>query len=82
MVRAVARWAVAGLFTAWLLAELVAAFDGWPDSWPLTHTVTTYLPWPVTFGVIAVGVPVLVWHFVVEYRRRAQRRRVPPDGPR
>ncbi len=69
------RWAVAGLFVAWLIAELVAAFDGIPETWTLTRIVVTGLPWPVTAGIIAVGVPALIWHFAVEYRRRADRLR-------
>lgn len=67
------RWGVAGLFVAWLVAELVAAFDGLPETWTLTSIVVTGLPWWVTGLILLVGIPVLVWHFWYEYRRRQKR---------
>lgn len=50
--------------------EVVAAFDGNPDTWPWTQLITTYVPWWVTYPVL-VGLFVwLVFHFYGWYRKR------------
>lgn len=56
-----------------LVAELVGAFDGNPNTDPWTDLITTYVPWQLAlavFAALAAWVPV---HFWVAYRRRAKK---------
>lgn len=66
----VKKWAIGVLTAAWVVWELVAAFDDDPHTWPLTQLIVTYVPayiiLPVTL-LLAVWLP---WHFWSAYRAR------------
>lgn len=58
-----------------IVLELVAAFDGDPDTSPWTHLLVDHVPAPVTFAAIAVLTIWLPRHFWKAYRQRGK-----PDG--
>ena len=58
---------VTGAAIAW---ELVAAFDGDPDTVPWTDLIVGHVPWPITALGIAVLVCWLPVHFWMAYRAK------------
>lgn len=67
--RSIAFLIITAAAVAW---ELVASFDGNPDTWPWTQLITTYVPWWVTFPAILVLVVWLPIHFWRWYRKRGR----------
>lgn len=63
------KWLIVALTGAWLLWELVAAFDGNDSTWPLTQIVTTYVPWWLALPGAAALAVWIVPHFLVNYQR-------------
>jgi hypothetical protein len=59
----VRKWLILALTLAWLAWELIAAYDGSPDTWPLTHLVIKYLPPWIYFPAAVLLAAFLVWHF-------------------
>jgi membrane protein implicated in regulation of membrane protease activity len=53
-----------------LVAELVGAFDGNPNTDPWTDLITAYVPWQLALAVFAALAVWLPAHFWVAYRRR------------
>lgn len=57
------KWLIAWLTLAWLVWELLAAYDDSPRTWPLTHLIVKYLsPW-IYFPAVCLLAVFLVWHF-------------------
>jgi hypothetical protein len=50
--------------------ECVAAFDGNPDTWPWTQLIVTYVPWWLTFLVIAALIGWVPTHLAIYYWRK------------
>lgn len=57
------KWLILALTLVWLAWELIAAYDGSPDTWPLTHLVIKYLPPWIYFPAAVLLAAFLVWHF-------------------
>lgn len=53
--------------------EIVAAFDGNPDTWPWTQLIITYVPWWVTYPVLIGLFLWLMFHFAYYYVRKRRR---------
>jgi hypothetical protein len=66
----VRKWLIVVLSLAWLGWELIAAFDSNSHTWPLTHVVVAYVPWPVTALAVAMLIAWLPAHFFTAYRNR------------
>jgi hypothetical protein len=68
--------------TATVLAwELVASFDGDPETMPWTDMIVKYVPGEVTaaaIGALCLWLPV---HFGLRYYRQGRNRKRPPDPP-
>lgn len=58
-----------GITLAAVVAELVASFDGNPDTEPWTFFISHYVPWPVALGAYVALAAWLPAHFWVNYRR-------------
>lgn len=67
------KWAIVVLALAWLVWELIAAFDGSTSTWPLTEVVVEYVPAWITLPAIVVLVLWLPTHFAIRYARRRRR---------
>lgn len=55
-----------------IVLELLAAFDGDPDTTPWTHLLVDHVPAPVTFAAILVLIVWTPWHFWHAYRQRRE----------
>lgn len=70
MVAWLRAWTVAGLFLAWLVAELLAAFVPALRMRTLTRTVVDLLPYAVTAALVGWLVTWLPGHFAINYKRK------------
>lgn len=57
------KWLILALTLAWLVWELIAAYDGSASTWPLTHLIIKYLPPWIYFPAALLLAAFLVWHF-------------------
>jgi hypothetical protein len=56
-----------------IMLELLAAFDGDPNTDPWTDLIVKYVPMEVTFAVIGALCAWLPLHFGIRYWRRSRR---------
>lgn len=74
------KWTIAWLTLAWLVWELVAAFDASGETWPLTHLIIEYLPPWLYFPAALVLAGWLVHHFWPDGRSGRHRNLNPREG--
>lgn len=77
------RWRIAFLAVTGvaLAMELVASFDGNPETDPWTQLIVTYVPMEITVAAIGGLSLWLAVHFGIRYWRAARSGRTPPPGP-
>lgn len=76
------KWKTVGFLSATALVlfwELIAAFDGDPETMPWTDMIVAFVPGEVTAAVLGALLLWLPVHFGLRYYRKARKR--PPDPP-